>query len=101
MDKVNQQDYKTSTVAKKTPPAFPGWELLIALGFVVWRLVAGYAGDYWKDWILIASFFWIYTGFQSNSRAWPVVTVTTMAYLLGIYLLGVLPHALAVLGFGA
>jgi hypothetical protein len=78
----------------------PRWELAIPLGILFWRLATESPSEYWKDWMLLASLFWIYTVFQSKSTSWPVVTVTVMAYLLGIYLLGQVPHALAVLGIG-
>lgn len=75
-------------------------ELWIAIALIVWRLAAGSPAEFWRDWILIAAAFWIFTRYQSHSRAWPVAAATVMAYLLGIYLVEQLPHALAMFGIG-
>jgi hypothetical protein len=72
-------------------------ELSIPFVLVVWRMVVDRPIAYLKDWILIAGVFWIYTLLQSKSKHWPMITMTVMAYLLGIYLMKQIPHALAVL----
>ena len=87
-------------MAKPTKQEAWSGELWLALALILWRLAACSPAHLWKDWILIVSAFWIYTRYKSGSPAWPVAAVTVTAYLLGIYLLGQLPHAIAVLGIG-
>jgi hypothetical protein len=88
-------------MAKTEARPYRGIEVLPAAALLVWRLAADQPATYWKDWMLVLGVLWIYTLLQSKSPAWPTVTLSVMAYLLGIYLLGQLPHALAVLGIGA
>ena len=98
MDKVNQADYKTSTMRRAKLSRFEVGEILAAALLLVWRLAAASPSSYWKDWMLIAALFWIVGVFRSQSENWSVVTVAVMSYLLGIYILGQLPHALTVMG---
>jgi hypothetical protein len=100
MDRVNQWDYKSSTMAKPQARSVRGIEICLAAALLVWRFAANPAAAYWKDWMLLLGLFWLYTTFQSSSPAWPAVLLSVMAYLLGIYVLGQIPHALAVLGVG-
>jgi hypothetical protein len=75
-------------------------EVLIPFGVALWRLISSNPALYWRDWMLIASGFWVFTIFGSETPAWNVVLVTVMAYFFGIYTLGQIPHTLAVLGYG-
>jgi hypothetical protein len=76
-------------------------ELLLAATVVLWRLVAVPSKQYWHDWLLAIGCFWIYSCFRDSSSDWLVVLLTLMTYLLGIYLLGQIPHALTVLPLGS
>ena len=100
MDRVKQRDYKTSMVAKFPTVSSATATVVVAIGCIVWRVAVSEPTQFWKDWVLITSAFWIYTQLKGDSPSWPVVTMTTMAYLFGVYLLGQLPHTLAVLGIG-
>jgi hypothetical protein len=74
------------------------WEAAAAAGVAVLRAVTLEPSRLWRDWVLLLAIYWIFTVFRWKSPGWPVVTVTAMAYLLGIAVLGQLPHVLAVLG---
>jgi len=73
-------------------------EVAVALALIVWRLVAGSPGTWWRDWILVVAAFWIFARIRPESRVRPVAAALAMAYLLGIYLLGQAPQALFVFG---
>jgi hypothetical protein len=77
-----------------------GIELGMALSLLLWRLFATPPQRLWRDWMVVLSLYWIGSLFRSEKPSWPIVTATAMAYLLGIAVLGQLPHALAVLGVG-
>jgi len=70
-------------------------ELGIAFAIGTWRLVAISPREWWRDWSLLVSVFWVYSRVASGSSARSVVTMGVVAYLLGIYLYGSLPHVLS------
>ena len=74
------------------------WTLLIPAAVIAWRIYARPPASLWRDWVLIVGLFWIYENLASKARAWPSAMIMTMAYLLGIYVVGQAPHALSVLG---
>lgn len=81
---------------RQIPPS--AWEILAGSLILAWRLLAYPANQFWRDWVVIVSLYWIYTALASRTRAWAPVTVAVLAYLLGIYVHGQLPQTLSVLG---
>jgi hypothetical protein len=51
--------------------------------------------------MVVFALFWIWRVLRPRSPAMPVVLATGIAYLLGIYVQGQFPHALAALGLGS
>ena len=100
MDRMKQPDYKRSMINEPGDRRFLIGERIAALSLIVWRLVAAPPAAYWKDWMILVAVYWLYTTFVPRSNAWTTVTTTLTAWLLGIYVYGQLPHALAVLGIG-
>lgn len=100
MDRVKQADYKTSTMTNQERFYTARVQIAAAVALLVWRLADQPPGRYWRDWMIVFALVWGWSAFKPKSPALPVVHATGMAYLLGIYVLGQLPHALAVLGFG-
>ncbi len=74
------------------------WEAFVACSLLVLRAVTEDPSRWWRDWVIVLAAYWAYASCRSDSREWPVVTATAMAYLLGIHILGQVPHVLAVLG---
>lgn len=91
MDRVKQADYKTSMKSA-------AWQIAAALGLLLWRLADQPATQYWRDWMVVFAFVWIWTAVKPKSTTLPVILTTASAYLLGIYMWGNLPHALAAFG---
>jgi hypothetical protein len=88
-------------MAEAVPPVRARHAELAASAIIVaWRLWAGSPSGYWKDWMLLLGVFWGFTTCRSSSKPWPLAALSIMYYLLGIYLSGQVPHALAVLGLG-
>lgn len=83
----------------ETPTRLSLWAWICLAGLVLaWRFWAIPVSRIWRDWIVILVCYALFTAFASKSRAWPVVTAATTAFLLGIYVHGYLPHALSVFG---
>ena len=74
------------------------WQVAAATALLIWRLADLAASHYWRDWIIVFAVIWIWTELKPKSPAYPLVLTTASAYLLGIYVWGNLPHALAALG---
>jgi len=73
-------------------------QIAAAIALLVWRLADQPPSHYWRDWMIVFALFWIWTALKPQSPAQPVVMTTASAYLLGIYIWGHLPHALATIG---
>lgn len=73
-------------------------ELLAAAALGAWRLAAAPPREWWRDWGLLVAVYWALSRILAKPSTSDVVTAGVIAYLLGIYLFGALPHALAVLG---
>lgn len=72
--------------------------ILVAIMVLVWRFSVCPWSAVWRDWITILAAYWIYTPFRIRGREWPVVTVSVMAFLLGIYADGQVRHLGIVFG---
>jgi hypothetical protein len=73
--------------------------LAFAVLLIGWRILGRPPGSLWRDWILLLGAYGLFTALASRSRAWPQVTVTLMAFLLGIYVHGQILYTLSILGF--
>lgn len=60
----------------------------VVICIMVWRFFVCPISAMWRDWILILTIYWIYTSSRSRCREWPIVTLSVLSYLLGIYILG-------------
>jgi len=72
--------------------------VVLFVTIAVWRLASQPMRPLWRDWLLILAVYGFYTLFARASRAWPLVTASVMAFLLGIYVIGQLPYSLSVFG---
>lgn len=85
-----------------TPPATGhrtrGLAVFVAIGGILWRLLSVPPGLLWRDWVLLLTVYATYSLFCRTSRHWSAASAGVMAFLLGIYVEGQLPHVLAVLG---
>lgn len=86
-------------MAKKTETSTSLRKALIPLALLVLRAVTSDPSRWWRDWLIVLAAYWAYSTVRLEAREWPMVTTTAMAYLLGIHVLGQLPHVLAVLGW--
>jgi hypothetical protein len=73
-------------------------ELTAAAALIGWRVFRAPVAELWRDWILVASVYWIFTALTRRSRIWPLGTLAGAGYLIGIYALRQVPHTIAVLG---
>lgn len=73
------------------------WLVLGPLAVAFWRIAYPSPVGLWRDWILILSLYGIYGCLASRTRAPSVIPLAIMAYLLGVYIQGQLPYALAAL----
>jgi hypothetical protein len=101
MDGVKQEKYKSSMMGAKAPGHSSLWQVPLAAVITIVRMVTLAPSRLWRDWIVVLCAYWIFTVLKGESPAAPIVTVTVMAYLFGIHVLGQLPHVLTVLGLGA
>jgi hypothetical protein len=72
--------------------------MVVFLGIATWRVLGQNPSWLWRDWLLILAFYGTYTVVARASRAWPVITASVMAFLLGIYIHGQLPYTLSAFG---
>ena len=68
---------------------------------ILWRILSQPINELWRDWILILAAYVAFMALRGTSRQATPVTIATMAYLLGFYVIGQLPHIFNVLGFAS
>ena len=73
-------------------------ELLVPLCLIVWRLASQPLVHVWRDWVVILSCYWLFVVLKPQEKDPSQALVATMAFLLGIYVLGQLPLTLRLLG---
>ena len=71
--------------------------VLTSLALLGWRIASPGPG-LWRDWVAVLALYWLYSAFASRSGKWVQVTLSVMAYLLSIYVLGQVPHVVAAWG---
>lgn len=76
------------------------WEVAGASGLVLWRVLWLAWPAPLTDWVVILAFYWAFTVFARETRAWAPVTVGTTALLLAIYLSQQLPLNLGIVFHG-
>jgi hypothetical protein len=82
-----------------TPEArFNAGQASVAGLILVWRILTIPAATLWRDWLLVVAAYWLILSIAPRSSSRSTLTVTAMAYLLGIYVAGQAPHTLAALG---
>jgi hypothetical protein len=72
-------------------------ELAAILVLLLWRVAIFPPAVWWRDWLTLLLIYWAASLFASRSRAWPMVTLGAMGFLLGVYLLGNFAFTLSLL----
>ena len=73
-------------------------ELSLALALLVWRIAVVPVASLWRDWFAILCVYGVASILIAKSKAWPWVAGALSAALLAIYVAGLLPLVLGVLG---
>ena len=83
--------------------AFPAafWEVSLALFILTWRFTWYPLERLPQDAIAIIAAYWVFSAVAHRTRAWPAVTVATMAVLLVIYGWAQIPLITTILRFAA
>lgn len=70
----------------------------VAPAILLWRMWTVSVELLWRDWLVVASIHALLLALAPRASALPTITASVIAYLLGIYIYGQLPYALAALG---
>ena len=66
--------------------------MICASTVLVWRLVTAPPSSWLRDWAAILSLYTLYSTSRGASPRWTQVSLSVMAYLLAIYILGQFSH---------
>jgi hypothetical protein len=86
---------------ERSPSGRPWLTLTAVILLLSWRGSIQPLSGLWRDWIVVLALYVGAAALYSRSPSWPRVTLSVMAYLLGLYVMGQLPHTLIALGFGS
>ena len=83
--------------APEPDPPLRAGQALAASALLLWRLWSCPPAMLWRDWLLVLAVTWLVRSLRAKSPSGSTLTISAMAYLLGIYVAGQLPHTLIAL----